>query len=205
MAEAAKKLNNDLMAALNKTKVDKKPTKKSKSMPALDNVPENVKEAVDNVVMGKKKKKEAEARIKANEPTVIDYVKDIQDDAGYDGDFRNSYEVPGNDSSVKYVSSNRASINSDDIAEIKELVGEDAYNELFDEKYNTFFKDSFFKDEELQKKVVELLGPLFSELFETVMTVSLKDDFDKNIYKYVDKDKLEMLRVFVKMYKPALR
>ena len=200
------KLNPMFANALKKSKVDKKPTTKSKGSASIDNLPQDVKAAIDKFVKAKAAMKAAKADMLASEPMVIDAVREIQDKNGYADDFRKSYDVTGINEKVKYVTQNKFSINGDDSDEIKELLG-DAYDALLEDDYDVRLRPEVLKNADLQEELMTLLkgGELFDKFFYTHVTIKANKDFDSKVYKHVDASDLDALRIFVKQNKPSLR
>jgi hypothetical protein len=200
-----KKMDNDFLSTLEETEVQKPKKKKSKGSAPVD-VPETVANAVIAFNNAKADKKAAEAEMKKHSPVIIDHVKAIQDEDGFNGNFRKSYDVDAGDGNkVKFVSKNQFSIKNDDTNLIKDILG-DAFSELIKKKFNIKLKNEVFESRALQKELMELIGKEnFATFFETTSILVPVDDFDKKIYDYVDKDELEDLRTFVKPYKPTLR
>jgi len=197
-------MTDDFLDALDNTTVEKKTATKSKSSVEVKSTKE-VKKAVDDYNKGKKMSKEGEALMKSAGPVVINFVKIIQDKDGYKSDFRKSYDVPGGDSKVKYVSSNRYSIKTDDETMITEILG-DNFSKLIEKTRTVTMKSSVLKDPVLQKLFLDKLGKEnFAKFFETVTSLSPVEDFDKKIYNVLDTDELQDLRTFMKPYKPSLR
>lgn len=181
-----------------------KKTSKKSSMPVLDNAPDEVRAAADLVNEAKAEAKAAAAKLKVNETVVIDYVKPIQDKEGYAHCHSKSYEVVGNDGSVKFVSANKFSVSADDEKNLKELLGEDGFEKRFEKTESLSAKAVVFKNEKLQAELLELLGDKFSKFFEYKSGLKVKPDFDKMQYE-LNEDDLADVRVLAKQAKPALK
>ena len=190
---------------LKKTATVKEPAKAKSKMPVLD-APEHVKEAVDEYIDAKIRETVAKAEKEAAETVVLEFTGDVQDQDGYNGKFQTSYAVPGNKpgNQVKYISSNRFTINGNDRDKLEEMLG-DQYPEMVQEDYSVKLRPEVFEKEELQSELMELVGGRFEEFFETVLSLKVKEDFNKNLYRAVNKDGLSELRTFCKPYKAALR
>lgn len=190
--------------ALKKT-TKKKTTKVSKSKVPVLAVSKDMKDAVSSFIKAKADKKKAESLMDLHGTGIIDFVKDIQDTDGFNGTYRKSYKVPGlEDEEVTFVSSNKFSINPDDQEAIEGILGA-RFDSLIDVKHDVLLTSRVFTDEALQKKLMGLVGDHFDEFFETVTTLSVKEDFDKAVYTAVDEDGLKKLRTLVKPTKPALK
>jgi hypothetical protein len=190
---------------LKKTATVKEPAKTKSKMPVLD-APEHVRQAVDEYIDAKTKEVVAKAEKEAAETVVLQFTGDVQDEDGYKGKFQTSYAVPGNKpgNQVKYISSNRFSINGNDKDKLEEMLG-DQYPEMVQEEYTVKLRLEVFEKEELQAELMELVGDRFEEFFETILSLKVKEDFNKNLYRVVDKGGLPELRTFCKPYKAALR
>lgn len=190
---------------LKKTATVKEPAKTKSKMPVLD-APEHVREAVDEYIDAKIRETVAKAEKEAAETVVLEFTSDVQDTEGYDGKFKTSYAVPGNKpgNQVKYISSNRFTINGNDRDKLEEMLG-DQYPEMVQEDYSVKLRPEVFEKEELQAELMELVGERFEEFFETVLSLKVKEDFNKNLYRVVGKGGLSELRTFCKPYKAALR
>ena len=201
-------MSNAFAKAIKKTSTKKTTTKKS-TCPVIEPASKDVRDAVDMVVAGKREAKEAAAKISKGEAVVFDHVKPIQDNDGFNHSHSKSYEVVGNDETVKYVTQDRFTLNSDDEDNIKEVVGDDFFNDNFEVDTTVTLKKDVFSDEEKQEKLMSLLtdpemGNLFAEFFETKQVLKTKKGLDTKQYK-LDTDQLTDLRIFVKQYKAALR
>lgn len=192
--------------ALETSKVDSTTKKSSKSsMPVISDAPAEVKTAVDTVNAAKAEIKKQKAIQTKAESHIIDYVQPIQDRDGFAMRHSKSYEVEGNETSIKYVTSNRFTVNIDDKNNLVDVLGQDGFDDRFEIKKSLKAKDAIFSDEDLQKRVMDALGDeLFGELFEYSETLAVKKDFDKLQFA-LDKDTLSDLRVFAKQYKASLK
>jgi len=195
---------NMFAQALKETEAKTKPAKKKNGAPLIK-LTDRLKEMVDQHKAAKKKKKEVEATISQTGAELIKHTRKTQDSDGFDGDFHNSYELPGNNGSLKFVSTNRFSINPDDETQIREILGSN-FDNLIEVKHNVTLRNEVFEDENLQQELMNAVGDCFSQFFETKKTIVVKDEFDRKVYQVVDDEKtLEILRTFVRQYKPALR
>jgi hypothetical protein len=190
--------------ALKKTKKAEPKTTKDSKHPIVDGG-KDVKDAVDNVISAKAEIKKQKAIQTANEEVILNHVKPIQDADGFAMNHSKTYEVLGNDDSLKYVSANKFSVSIDDRDNLIELLGQDGFDERFEVKEELKAVDEIFTNEDLQKEVLDKLGDdLFARLFVHSETLKVKTDFDKKQYK-LDKDTLADLRIFAKQAKPSLR
>jgi len=198
-----KQMDDGFLGALEKTKVEKPKKAKSKGSASVE-APAEVKEAIDDFNTAKAEKKKAEAKMKKHSPVIINYVKDIQDKDGFDGEYHKSYDVEGNETKVKFVTSNRFSIKNEDEHLIQDILG-DKFSLLIKKIFTVTLKPEVMKDRNLQKELMERMGDRFADFFESVPSLVPVDDFDKRIYEEVDEDELNDLRTFVKQASPSLR
>lgn len=202
--EKAKELDDDFLNVLQKTETTKPKTKKSKGSAELT-APAAVKNAIDSFNVAKVDKKKAEGTMKKHEPTILEFVKKEQDKVGFDGKFVKSFDVEGNDSKVKYVSSNRHTVANDDVNLIKDILG-DKFNSLVERKWNIKVKDDVLSSRKMQKELMEIMGERFGEFLETSSKLVTSDDFDSKVFEAVEsQEDLDDLRTFVKPYKASLR
>jgi len=196
-------VKNSFAKALSQTKTSEPKTAPKKQMAKL--YPDDtVKQEVDNYQKAKTKKKKAEAEMEASGTVILDFANKCQDTDGFAGDFKNAYQIEGFQESVKYVSSNRFSINSADVDQLREIFDE-AFDDLIQEDYEVSLKEEVFKNQDLQNELMSLVGERFGDFFETKVTVKVKEDFDKNVYKHVSKEQLPVVRTFCRPYKASLR
>lgn len=181
----------------------KKSTARKKGMPILDNAPKDVKESVDAYVESKRLMKEAKADMDFNADIIIDYAEDERDKDGFNGNFSKSYAIHGNGEEVKFVTSNRYSLNADDEEVLATLLA-DKFDELIESDFSVELKPEVLENEELQAELMELIGDKFAMFFTTRKTLRVADDFDRKIYLLSEK-KVKNIRAFVKQYKPSLR
>ena len=198
----------DFAEAIDTATVEKPPAAKKSNCPVLDNGSDEVKKAVDSVVTEKANIKKSGAIIKKGEAVIFDYVQPIQDNDGFEMRHSKSYEVVGNDETVKYVTQDRFICNIKDVDNLKEIYGKEGFDKRFEIDQNITAKKDIFTDEAKQKKLMELMtdpkvGNMFSEFFEVTKTLKTKKGHD--VLQFENEDTLEDARVFVKQYKAALR
>lgn len=205
MALAAVKQGNSFADALQKTsKTTKSKSKTKATMPTLD-VPKHIKEEVDKYVEAKQTEKIAKAEKESAGKIILDHVGPHQDKEGYNGLFRHSYAVPGtNGNQVKYVSSNRFTINADDSEQLQEILGSD-FHDLIEQNFTVTLKPEVFQDQDLQDELMGIIGDRFGDFFETKESLAVAEDFDRRIYKTVTEKDLPTLRTFCRQYKASLR
>lgn len=194
---------SDFDAMLDTNKKKKTPAKAKKTSAAIIPVPANIQEEIDNLLQAKKDKKVAESNIKKAEPTIIEHGIQLKDEKAYSGKFQKSYKLGTDDSHVNMVTANKWSFKEDDVDEIKDLLGDAADDMLIEEK-EVKLKADVFKDEDLKKRFVEMVGAEFPEFFETVVSHRVSDTFDEDIYD-LGEDTVEDLKLLMKQSKPSLR
>lgn len=203
LAEARKEKTTSFADALKKSTTTVAKKQSTSKVTEID-VPKNIKEDIDRFVTAKADEKKAKADKVNAEGSIIDFASTEQDRLGFAGDYSKSYKLSGNKSKVTYVTSNRHSISSEDIEEIKEMLGEN-FSDLISENTEVKLKAAIFTDEALQQKLMEAVGDSFGEFFETITDYTVSDDFDRKIYDAITPEKLADIRVYCKPYKAALR
>jgi len=206
MAQAARKIKPAVGFGdmLKQTATTKKKKSSKFKIPVID-APDHIREEVDRYLAADKALKEATAEKKDAGGTIIEFTRVRQDKDGYNSNFRHSYSIPGmNDSQVKFVSSNRFSVNAEDGCEIEEILG-DKYPDLIDQKFSVKLKAEVFEDDDLQAELMECMGDRFTVFFDTTTNLKVCNEFDRKLYRAVDEDNLAALRTFCRPYTPSLR
>ncbi|MCK5607774.1 hypothetical protein KAR91_38180 [Candidatus Pacearchaeota archaeon] len=183
-----------------KTTVKKSAKKDERTLQAT----EEIKAEIDRYVKAKKNMKVAESEMGHSHAVIVDFILPKQHEDGYKNKFSTSYAVEGNEEKVKFVSQNRYSINAEDDGKIAEILAE-SYDELIKENHTVKLRDEVLEDDALQERLMELVGDDFATFFETVTKLGVTTDFNRNIYRVVDKEKLADLHLYCRPYKPALR
>ena len=122
---------------------------------------------------------------------------------GLKGNYRKSYDVRGHDSTIKFVSANKFSIAEDDIEDLELALG-DKFEDMIETGYVVKVKAEVMESDELQEKLMELLGDEFGTYFETITTRKVCTDFDKKLYD-LDESTREEVKELAKQAKPALK
>lgn len=189
---------------LTQTAKPKTKAKAKSKVPTLD-APDDIKQNVDRYLEAKQNEKMAKAEKENAGENIVNFVRPHQDKEGYNGTHRHSYTVPGtNGNKVKYVSSNRFSINADDEDELREILGDD-FDGLIDRKFEVVLKAEVFQNEELKQKLMSLMGHQFGVFFDTKVSLKVQEEFDRRVYATVKDKELPTLRTFARPYKPSLR
>ena len=190
--------------ALKKVKKDEPKTSRKSSMPLLENGSKDVKNAVDNLVAAKERIKKDTAIVSKSEVVIDDFVKPIQDENGFNMTHSKSYEVAGNNETIKRVTQDRFTVSNDDEENLVELFGQDGFDERFEKDKSLTAVSDIFSDENLQKEVMKKLGDkLFARLFVYKEKLKTKKGYD--VLQYKEKEKLEDSRIFVKQYKASFK
>ena len=188
--------------AVKKAEVKESTKAKKDDKPVVDDT--ELYEAVDGLVKAKADKKKSEAIIKKAESVILPVVAARQDADALEMRHSKSYRVMGNDEVTTYVTQDRFIVSANDEKNLKELFGEDGFNDRFEKDESLAAKKEIFSDEKLQTELFELLGEEnFAKFFEYKAVLKTKKGYD--LLQYKDKEKLEDARVFVKQYKAALR
>lgn len=191
----------DMLAKTAKPKVS---AKKAKTKVPVINTPKDIKGEVDRYIGAKLLAKQAKADMDDSGDMIIGFARDHQDVDGYAGMFRHSYTVQGNKDNVKYVSSNRFSVNADDEEQLMEILG-NSFDDMFDKTFEVTLKAEVFQDEDLKAELMELVGAQFGTFFDTKVSLKVKEEFDRRMYGIVEAAELPVLRTFARPYKPSLR
>jgi hypothetical protein len=204
--EQVKKSKSSFDAMLKKSAKPKGPKQKAKSKVLEIKTPKDVREQVDRYIEAKALNKQSKADMDDSGERIIGFVRPYQDNDGYAGKFRHSFAVPGekDGNKVKYVSSNRFSINAEDDEQLEDILG-DAFDDLIERTFEVTLKKEVFEDDDLKDALMELVGDRFGEFFDTKVSLKVTEDFDRRIYDVVDKGNLPALRTFARPYKPSLR
>ena len=184
-------------------KVEKVPAKK-KATAAVITPSDEIRESVDELVSAKKSLSVAKADISALEPEIIEAARKVQENDALKGNFRKSYDVRGHNSTVKFVTANKFSIVEDDVEDLKNVLGNDKFDEMVETNYTVKLKNEVFDNEELSDELMELLGDRFEDFFETVTHRKVCVDFDKKLYT-LDPEVREDVKELAKQAKPALK
>jgi hypothetical protein len=187
------------------------PTTKAKAADAsiLTDAPKAVKEDITKIIKAKKVAKTAKSDITAAEKSIIDFGKKHKDERAFAGSFKKSYKIAGEgDDTVTFVTANKFSFNTDDIGDIKEILGEKA-DEMLPSSYHVSIKPEIFEDTKegkaKQKELMELLGDRWADFFNTTVAYKPVDDFDSRIYQELDESGMKDLAVYMKQSKPSVR
>jgi hypothetical protein len=174
-------------------------------MVSIDTVPDKIQNSITGYNKAVKDKKTAEAEMKILGSEITNFGRKHQDKEAFNGNYRKSYKLEGESDSVKFVTSDKFSIDPEDEAEIKKILKKN-FSSYIEEKFKVNIRPEIFENEDLQKEFMGLIGDRFNEFFETELSLATVKDFDQSIYQATpDQDSLDELRIFVKQNKPALK
>ena len=189
--------------ALKATSSPKVPAKKT-TVREIPKPPAKVIDAIDHFNRAKEEMAAAKAEMDIYGETILEFFRKTQDADGFAGNYQNSLKLFGKKTHATVVATNKFSINPEDEDSIHGLVGE-FFDFLFSKKYEVRLKADVFESEEKANELMQLIGEKFGEFFETTVALKTKENFTKEIYNFVDEEKLAMLRVFIKQAKPSIK
>lgn len=165
-----------------------------------------VRKALDTI-------KKQEAILDEYGSIVREFFEETQKADGHAGKFRKSYKFSGdNDTEVKVVRPCRSlKINYGDLESIQEILTEAEFDLLFEEKSVTKLRKEVFDDDDLTNELLARMGDTDEEqadnlakFFETTESLTIKKDYDKNIFN-LTKKAFHALGVYVKLIKPGIQ
>ncbi len=189
--------------ALAATKTAPKPAAKKSTVPTLETPPE-IKEAVDQYQDAKTNMKQAEATMNAAGEILTAFTREAIDRDGFAGKYHNSFALIGNRHQAKVIFANKWTINPEDESELAALLGEN-FAELIDKKFTVKLRPEVFEDKQLQAELMSLIGERFAEFFETEAKLTVREGFDRDLYRVVSPEQLPTLRTWARQYKPSIR
>jgi hypothetical protein len=190
-------------------KAVKKATAVKKSTAPQIKLSSSLSDELDAIVESKATVKAATAVLKQAEDKIIAHAKNVQDTDGLNGKFSGTYELVGENHVSKFISSDRFTVSQDkEVHEaLVDVVGQDAFDDIVEEKLTVSLRSDVFSDPAKQDLLVSLLGDKFDELFETTVSYGTTKELKSRIYGLVknDADKLEEVRSLLPQYKPSIR
>jgi hypothetical protein len=197
------------MNAFTKKIVAKKTDSSTKSAKGIADVSEEIKTKVDQYVDNKASIKQLEAEQAGLEVAIIDHVRPQQDEMAYCGSFTKSMTVAGNTAMLTYVTMDKFTVPQDEetLKALRDLVGRDKYNEMFETKEVYSIKPEIAKDDKKMNAlatVCEKAGIDIVQYFDRSEKVIAKADLDRKQYE-LKSDKLEIFRTHVRQAKPSLK
>ena len=195
--------------------------KSTKIAAVVDNA---TKKNVDEIISLKARIKADSAALGVKEGAVIDVVRAQQDEKASVGQYSKSFTVPGNTSSLTYVTADRFSVPqfkpstepdavdangnpvpTEELAALKALCAE-RYTQLFEEKETLAIRPTILSDETQLDAILdacEAAGLDLNAIFERTVKVVAKDGLDEKQYQLGDA--LPQFRTFARQSKPSLR
>jgi hypothetical protein len=173
----------------------------------ITDAPKAVKEGISKVLKAKATKKAAESEIKIGETPVIEFGQTVKDKRAFDGDYNKSYKVQGltDDEVITFVTANKFSYKPEDEAEVKNLMGEEDFDEMIPEGFQITVKEEVFADPKMQKFMMDKFGKRFAEFFEVTKTRKVIPTFDEKLYRKYDQETIDDIKVYVKQAKPSIK
>jgi len=205
------------MGFLDQAKKQKKETKpttaKTGSVPVIEAPDENFAEAVDKVREAITTSKKAKADFEQYGGVLIEKFLELKEEEARKMNFRKSFKFTGAKHQVMVKHANKSlKINYDDIDTIKDILTEDEFKMLIQEKLAVDVKpEVLIEGSPLNRKLWNMLGDddkergeNFDLFFEADNSLKIKPDFDRNIFQLATKA-FHALAVYVKLQKPGLQ
>jgi hypothetical protein len=188
-------------------KATAKPKEKKEAVksPLISDTPQDIREAVDAWIDTNEIAKSAGATLSFCAEKIISFVRQRQDADGFRRDFKNSYEVQGTDPGrkVKFVSTNRWSVNAADLETLSKVLGSRA-DQMLQQRHTVKLKDDVLKDPKLQADLMKRMGDAFEKFFDVILDVKVSENFDERIYE-LEPERIEHVRALAKQARPSLR
>jgi hypothetical protein len=211
--EKISELEAELEADLKKEENPENPVAAGSLVQAEIDYLKRIQNDVDQVVVWKKKEKEARAERETIEAELIDYVMPIQTEDGFNGDYHKSYYVAGITEKITYVSSDRFSAPKDeDIAELNELLG-NKFADIIKQNVELKIRDAVFSNKALQKELMELMPKdsdgnvdkaVFAKFFEASTEWEVVEGFDLKRFS-LSKKLFDKVMNILRQAKPAIK
>lgn len=166
------------------------------------------KRAVDTHIKNKAKIKQLTAELKDADSTILDEVMPQYVEKGRNGEFTKTLEVQGNDGSVDVVTSDSFSVSQDEDVqtEIKETIGEETYQDFFEEKTGYRIADS--APDELIDALVDAAqekGLDVSSLFVAETKIVAKPGLDRKVLTKLTPEQYETFISLCKQRTPSIK
>ena len=92
------------------------------------------------------------------------------------------------------------------IGELKKIVGEESYNDYFEEINNIVVKADITNDEDALAELIKAVGPdTFAKYFDVTQHVKPTTRFTQERYRNLTDETNEQLDITVRQYKPSVR
>lgn len=145
------------------------------------------------------------------EATIIDHVRNQQDDKAYAGKYSHSYKVPGKDNrNLLFITADSFSVDQapETLTALINLLGIEKYNSTFKKKRTVTLKEGLDENQVLISKILKAVtdaGMTLGEVFKVVDKVVPVKELDVNQYAMVPKEQLPEWRSLCKQNKPSLK
>lgn len=156
----------------------------------------------------KKAMKEAETAMRVAETPIVLFCRDEQNKSAFEGTFRSSFDVKDGTEVSKFVSSDTFSVSQDPEVhnQLKQLFGEEVYNEVIGEETFVVMKNDVFTDEKKQEEFIALMGDRFGDFFESTVVLKVKPGFQERVYQLAKtEEKLIEISSLITQKKPFLK
>ena len=204
------------MSALDRLHATRTPTastKKSSKIAAV--LSQDLKVAVDEVIVLKAQIKAAEATLGDREGALIEAVRPQQDDKAFNGLFSKSFllegvaNAEGNAASLSYVTADKFSVpqEPEQLEAIKGCVGAQKYAEFFVEEPTVLIRAEVINNDSIMTSLLnaaEAAGLDINSIFDQRIKVKAKEGLDEKQYTLTPA-KLAQFRTLVRQNKPSLR
>lgn len=186
---------------------------KKAGVPTFKVTSPEVKNAIDKVRNAITTGKKAKADLEQYGDIVVDFFLETKESEARSGNFRKSFRFDGHKETLLVKHSNRAlKINYDDEPEIRKILSGGKFETLLEETTQMTVKPEVLEPKSaLGAKLWKMLGKNdedrdnnFALFFESKVSLQIKDDFDRNIFRLPVKI-FNALKVYVKQIKPALQ
>lgn len=172
-------------------------------------VTDEVKAAVDEVISTKAEIERKKALLGQQEQIVIEHVQPQQDAKARSGEFSKSFYVEGNDGAVLYSTADSFSVPQEETDQetLKQLIGEDRFQEWFKKKRTIALKETVNDNQELLGKILAVItasGMTVDQIFTVTDVLAATKDLDQKQYA-LDDQTLTEFRALVKPRKASLK
>lgn len=182
-------------------------SKKKKSSNPSINLPEIVSKNLKEFLKQKTAMKSAENSMRQEEAVIIAHCQKIRDEKAFQGDVHSTYDVFGNNQSVKFIVTDKFSVDQSDevLNALREAFG-DKFDQVLEKKIEVKLKEEVFENEELKNELVQLIGQHFTKFFITETKWIAKKGLNDKLHSIAGtQEKLEEIRGLLPQAKPMLK
>lgn len=204
-AKTKKDVNlNDLLSACEKPKTKKPASKKNEVI--IDDINDNVKNAIDEYVKAKKEYNKAKSEMNVHAAIIKEAGQKEYEKRGRSNNFSKSFKIKGNNDQINFVTADYFGIDQADIGICQEIIEEDGKDpDDFIEKNTTMtLKKEVLEDEVLSQELAKILGSKLSKFFDVEVEHKAVKGFDQKIFS-LSNDAQDDLRTYAKQKQPSLR